>query len=245
MLKKGMILAFTLSFFTACTTPETSSTSQASSEASGSATQAFVGQVTGVDSLAAFRIEGNQVKAYTCGGDDTFEEHTAWFSGEIGEDKKVNLKSNDNRIIIGSFPGHKITAPPQAITAPPQAITAPPQALLPNFGFFIMKEGNANQSSVAGSGEMAFPDGKKVEWTVEKTKTDASGLYRYEDDEVVVGVIVHNDGRVFGAASSKETKKIIGQTTLAEPVGKKRCLKVEVNGKSYSVEPFGEAGACK
>lgn len=244
MIKKLMIGAITLGVFSACTGSETQSVDVAS-DSSASVAQAFVGQVTNVDSLAAFQIEGNQVKAYTCGGDDTFEAHTAWFSGEIGEDKKVRLTSADNRVIVGSFPDHKITAPPQGITAPPQGITAPPQGLLPNLSFFTLAEEPTADATVSGRGDMTFPDGKKVEWTVSKTTTKASGLYRFEDNEVVVGVIVHNDGRVFGAASSKETKKIIGQTKLMQPVGTERCLSVEVNGKTYAIEPLGESGACQ
>lgn len=41
----------------------------------------FVGTVTGSDAVVGIVIEGDQVGAYTCGGDEDLMEHTEWFMG--------------------------------------------------------------------------------------------------------------------------------------------------------------------
>ena len=196
---------------------------------------AFTGKIRNTDILVALHIDGQAVTGYVCGGDETWSTVTGWLKGTLpdkaGEAIQLNHKSG--RSLTVNIPQEYITAPPQAITAPPQAITAPPQALRP--------VGNAQAVGI-----LSTPEKTTYQVTLDFSAADnASGLYRHQQAEVDVGVIVTNDGYATGVVMDSQSKEPQSQTRLKEDLQPQKCIQVQAGELTLSMAALHAQNACE
>lgn len=72
-----ILVLTTLALLVACGAPPTGTTPTPHADG------VYVGAIADSDALIAIVIEGNDVAAYTCGGEDTWEHLTSWYSGTL------------------------------------------------------------------------------------------------------------------------------------------------------------------
>ena len=72
----------------------------------------FVGHVLNSDALVAFTVEGNQISAYACGGEQTLGL-SGWFRGNV-DGSRIEVNSDNQSVIKGSW---SAAGPDQASSA--------------------------------------------------------------------------------------------------------------------------------
>ena len=193
----------------------------------------YVGEITNSDALVGLFIQGNQAKAYMCGGDKSWKTNTAWFSG-TAQDGNLQLSSKDGRQLAGYFP---VTAPPRGITEKPSQITSPPM------GFTTLT------TPESATGSIVLSDKTELTWSAVPALTEkGAGLYRLEDTSknLLAGVVVHNDGRSNGVLNQGGTKPTTFQLKLLNPADPSRCLKVmaleSTTTETFRIAPITAGG---
>ncbi len=61
----------------------------------------LVGDIEGTDIVLGALLDGDTLAVYQCGGDDTFDSHTLWFRGAIGDDDTFEVE-RDGLTLVGT-----------------------------------------------------------------------------------------------------------------------------------------------